>query len=45
MYAIAESVIFGLIAVILGGFSLVAVAAFLIIMEGFNTKFRGLRTR
>lgn len=45
MYALAESVIFGLIAVILGGFSLVAVAAFLIIMEGFNKKFRGLRTR
>lgn len=45
MYALTESFIFALIVVILGGFSLVAVSTFLIIMEGFNAKFRGLRTR
>lgn len=45
MSALTESAIFAMIGALLGGFSLVAVAAFFIIMEGFNAKFRGLRTR
>lgn len=45
MYAFTESAVFVLIGVLLGGFSLVVVAAFFIIMEGFDAKFRGLRVR
>jgi len=45
MYELTESAVFALIGVLLGGFSLVAVSAFFIIMEGFSAKFRGLRAR
>ena len=45
MYTLTESAIFALIGAVLGGFSLMAVATFLIIMEGLNAKFRGLRVR
>jgi len=45
MYALTESAVFALIGAFLGGFSLVTVAAFFIILEGFNAKVRGFRTR
>ncbi len=45
MYALTESAVFAMTGLLLGGFSLVAVAAFFIIMEGFDAKFRGLRAR
>jgi len=45
MYELTESAVFALIGAILGGFSLLAVATFFIIMEGLNAKFRALRSR
>jgi len=45
MYALTESAVFALIGALLGGFSLVAVASFFILLEGFNARVRGLRSR
>ena len=43
MYTIAEDAVFVFVAVLIGGTSLVSVATFLIVMEGFNAKMQSLR--
>ena len=45
MYAITEFAVVVLVAAVMGGFSLVAVGTFLIVMEGFNATLRNLRAR
>ena len=45
MYTLSEYAVFILIAVVLGGFSFMAVSTFLIVMEGLNSSYRGLRAR
>lgn len=45
MYAITEYAAVVLVAAVMGGFSLVAVGTFLIVVEGVNATVRGLRTR
>ena len=45
MYVLTESAVVAMIGALLGGLSLVAVSTFLIIVEGFNERFRGLRAR
>jgi hypothetical protein len=43
MYIIAEQAVFVLIAALIGGTSLISVAAVLIVMEGLNAKIRSWR--
>jgi len=45
MYAIAEYVAFLVLALLGGGFTFVAIAAILIIMEGVNAATRAIRAR
>ena len=45
MYVLTEYAAFILLATVVGGFSLVAVSTFLIVVEGLNTTYRGLRAR
>jgi hypothetical protein len=45
MYALAEYAVIVLVVMLMGGFFLAAVAAFVIAREGFNTVIRALRAR
>ncbi len=45
VFEITQYAVFIFIAVAIGGFSLVGVSTFLVVMESLNATFRGLRAR